>query len=361
MADYTVTAGQKVNDALAMASPGDVIFLAGTFVEDVKVTKPGITMLQKPGAPKSKLQGRFWVTHGSDNFTAKDWTLNGRNTSDLPSPCFNANNFILTGMEITNENTVIGTNVGAAGPQFGSSDSSLILNCHIHHNGVQNNHEHGIYADTCSKLKVEECLIHHNGDRGIQAWPNCVDGIFKNNLIAYNGMGIMLGGGKSVASQVVPSASKRNVFTKNIIGFQQVSGRGLVEEWYGDGAVAPAWADRNVIDDNVIFGPNAIQPDGGGFIVSNSITKDPLFTDGPNGNFKLEDGSPAIGYGPASIQPGAVTPSNKDQILALLQTELDELKLTTVSGKSYFNHPTAGHWKNAMVSRQAAIELIRNL
>jgi Right handed beta helix region len=360
MTDIVVSQGQSVATALVSAQPGDTILLAGgTHVEDLKISKPGISIIQKSGAPASTIQGHLLVYDVANDFVCKGFKWDGYSTAVnqwQPSPQINGDRFVFEDMEITNRNSRIGLSPGAGGvPSVGG----LILRCNIHHNGFHDNHQHGIYADTCSGIRIAECLIHHNGDRGIQIFPDADDILIENNVIAYNGMGVIFGGGKSLSTSPL-TVSERSIVRRNIFAFPQVAGRGLIEEWYGDGSVAPTGTNRHQVDDNVIFGgAEMIKPDGGGFVVTRRLDVDPQFVDGPNGNFMLKPGSPAIGYGPSYIQPSVTNSKAEiDAALASLASELNYLKQTTISGKAYFANPTSGNWKNAIIARQKAIDAL---
>lgn len=329
-----VVAPASLQAALNKAAPGETLTLAGHFHENLTVRKPGITIIPKTGAAAS-VTGRIVVAREGHHFTWERVRHDGRSSGGLPSPTFSAANFTWRDSEVTNGNTAIGFNSDSW--DGGIPDDCLIEGNHIHHVGKMPaaNHDHGIYIAAGRRGKIRHNLIERCADRGIQvySYAQAHDAIVEFNLVAYCGQGILFGGGEAGE----PAA--RTIIRKNIVAYTMTDRAGY-EEWWQGGPAGPG----NVVADNLLWDPptHRIDPLTGAAFSPPRIV-DPQFTNPAGRDFRLRPGSPAVGYGPASIQPGGTSPPPTDRaaIIAEIRTRLAK---TTILYSTYKRREASGYY-----------------
>jgi hypothetical protein len=161
--------------------------------------------------------------------------------------------------DVTNDHTEICFDVG--GSTWGVADSTVIVNDHIHDCGVMPaaNHDHGIYVEDATNTLIAHNLIDHNADRGIQLYPWSIGAVITDNVIAYNGEGIIFSGDEGVASN-------NNLVEHNLIVNSLI--RADIESWYPAGNPVGV---SNLARENCVSG-RGIDTSGGGFDAQSNVT-----------------------------------------------------------------------------------------
>jgi parallel beta-helix repeat protein len=313
-AEGTLDAPYRTAQQLANSlNPGDVGCLrAGTYLEDVTVSKPGtadarVTLTSYPGE-RAKVIGRFWVSRTGDYSTISNLDLNGTpkrgtNDADDPSPTLNADNITFTGNDVTNDNSAICFLLGNA---WGAVHNTLIQGNRIHNCGdlPAENHAHGIYVEESTDARILNNLIYDNADRGVQLYPNAEGTLVRGNVIDGNGEGIIFSGDGG-------QTSNNNTVDDNIIS--NSNQRNNVESWYPDGNPI---GRGNVVRNNCIGGGVRDQGRGGissqwGFTVENNnvIGKNPRFVNRAGKDFRLQADSPCKGIANGATGSSAARPN----------------------------------------------------
>jgi len=297
VAEHVVTQGQRITDALALAADGDAILLAGTFVEDVRVGKR-VTIQTKPGSPRASIVGRIYVP--ASDVVLQRFFHDTRSSSGLPSPTIGGDRVVVRDVEVTNANKGgIGFSIGLTVEEGGRGPASdvLIEDCRVHHVGSRDNHDHGVYAESASRLTVRGCLIYGCKARGVQLYPDVHDSLIYECVIDRCGEGVNFGGGSGTGGSG-SYASSNNSVRRSIISNAKV--RSLVESyWSGPQGSA------NLIDDNVLWPTLAgymdnagIDLSSGGVTVGKNVVASPGYRAPTLGDFSMPTSSQAYGYGP---------------------------------------------------------------
>ena len=131
--------------------------------------------------------------------------------------------------------------------------------------------------------------IYDNADRGIQLYPDAQGTKIANNVIDGNGEGVLFSGDSGLASS-------NNVVTRNIVSNATV--RYNVESWWPAGNPV---GTGNVASDNCVWnGAQGNVADEVGFSASGNKAANPLYANRTTKDFRLQSGSPCVGYGPTA-------------------------------------------------------------
>jgi len=275
---------QRLIDALGAGQTG--CLRAGTYAQSLRFNRGGapgapITLTSYPGE-RATVVGRVYIPSGSNSVIVSGLTLNGKNTSNLPSPTVNSADVMFTGNDVTNDHTAICFDLGHA--TYGSATRIVIERNRIHGCGrlPATNHDHGIYNEDSSEVRIAWNLIYDNADRGINFYPDAQFGTVVHNVIDGNGEGILFSGDFG-------EASSNNTVAYNVISNAVI--RHGVESWYPDGNPV---GQNNLVHDNCLWGGamSTVDTSGGGFTVLNNTTADPQFADRARGDFHMAPTSP---------------------------------------------------------------------
>jgi parallel beta-helix repeat protein len=192
---------------------------AGTY-EGLDVRKGGapgapITLRSYPG-DRVEVNGRFWVARTAPHVVVEGLYLNGKNSTDHPSPTVNAPDVAFRGNDVTNDHTAICFILG--GEEWGRADGAVVENNRIHDCGKlpAEGFDHGIYVEAASGSRVEGNWLYDNADYGVHLYPDADHTLVRGNVIDGNGKGVLVAseGGESsddnrVEGNVITNSSKR--------------------------------------------------------------------------------------------------------------------------------------------------------
>jgi parallel beta-helix repeat protein len=287
---------QHLSDTLTPGQTG--CLLAGTYVENLRLVNPGITLTSAPGV-RATVRGRMRLMEAATDVTITRLNIDGRNTQGSGSPVVVADRATFTYDDVTNYNTDICFIVGAIG--WSGWPDEVIHDMTIAHNRIHNcgvlpstNTHHGLYIENTDRLQIVDNVIYDNAARGIQLYPNAVNTTVSGNIIDGNGEGLIFGGDNGVSSN-------HNLVTRNIITNSKL--RSGVESWYPQGT-APGVA--NVVTVNCLSG-NAggdVNTSAGGFQAVGNVTADPGYADAGAKDFTVAASSPC-----APVLAGANPPT----------------------------------------------------
>jgi parallel beta-helix repeat protein len=194
--------------------------------------------------------------------TVADLALDGNYQSQsplLPSPTVDANHATFESDDVTNDHTGICFHIGS--PAWGVPDSTVITGSRIHDCGVLPavNLQHGIYVGDATNTRITHNTIDHNADRGIQLYPSSIGGVITDNVIAFNGEGIIFSGAEG-------RSSDNNLVQHNLVVNSLI--RSDIESWYP--ADAPL-GSGNLVSENCVSA-RGIDTSRGGFSAQGNVT-----------------------------------------------------------------------------------------
>jgi hypothetical protein len=276
----------------------------GTYAEDVTVAAGGtgetdrVVLTSVDPFEPATIAGRFYVAHSAAYTTVTGLRLDGQNPTDLPSPTVDADHVTFSDDDVTNDNSnavcfIVGSNIGYGPGDDFLADHDVVHNCGVLATRDQQSpdplsgfYEHAFYMENTAGFRITQTIMYGIANRCVQLYPHAVDGEIDHNLCVGAGTGV-----------IVDSTSSGNTITRNIITGASVQG-GIAQgsTLVGGGNVA----DQNVLWDD---DPDLYQVHGGDLVVTGVLGADPQYTDATSGNYRLQPGSPAAGYGPDSIQP----------------------------------------------------------
>jgi len=276
---------QKLVDSV---SAGQTACLrSGTFTQDVKISRPGITLTSFPGE-RADLVGRLWIARGADDVTVSDLDLDGTNAARTPGPTVNANGATFEDNDVTNGHRAESCFI-LGGSSYGRADRVTIRRNRIHDCGAlpATNHDHGIYVALARDGEITENVIYDNADRGIQLYPDADDFEIERNVIDGNGQGIIFSGDDG-------RASSGNRVEANVISNSRI--RHNVESfWPKDSPVGTGNVARgNCLWGGARGGSQGVQVPTVGFSADSNVVGDPLYLDRARKDFRLGPESPCL-------------------------------------------------------------------
>jgi hypothetical protein len=283
----------------------------GYYVDNVDIRAPNATLTSYPGE-HATLQGFLFVAPSASGVIVSSLTLNGNDgNADSGSPVIDAADVTFRDDDVTNDHTSICFTLGYPANGYGPATNTLIQNNNIHDCGVlpAANHDHGIYLDFSSGVRVLGNWIHDNANRGVQLYPNGDHSLIEGNVIDSNGEGIVFSNdydeSRSPALGVYQTSddnlAQHNVITNSLHGFNVEAAPDVHENHDGDLPVMPH-PSGNVVRDNCLFttqsGHGGIPSGSGiadhriGFTAPRNLVVDPQYVNAAAGDYHLGPGSP---------------------------------------------------------------------
>jgi parallel beta-helix repeat protein len=301
---------QKLLDSLAAGQTGCLV--AGTYAETVRVNRGGrsdapIRLTSAPGG-RATVVGRLFVPAGSNDVVFTGLSLDGTNSSGLPSPQVNGDRVVFSANDVTDRHSGICFSIGSV--DWGTAHGTVLDGNRIHDCGRlpygSTNHDHGVYVESARGTVITNNYIYDNADRGIQLYPDAQASTIANNVIDGNGEGIIFSGDSGLASS-------DNAVSRNIISNSRV--RYNVESWWPAGNPV---GTGNVASSNCLWnGMQGNVAEQVGFTATGNRVSNPGYVDRAAKNFVLAAGSPCAGYGPGvsglagpPSPPAAVAPKS---------------------------------------------------
>ncbi|HEU4973477.1 MAG TPA: right-handed parallel beta-helix repeat-containing protein [Baekduia sp.] len=284
---------QKLADSLAAGQTGCI--RAGTYKQDVTVSRSSITITSYPGE-RATVVGRLYIRQGANSVTVSGLNLDGVNGSGLPSPTVNGNDDVFVGNDVTNDHTVICFNIGSDSG-WGRAQRTIIRGNRIHDCGSgTTNRDHGIYVVGADDTQILDNVIYNNADRGVQLYPDAQRTVVRGNLIVGNGEGVIFSGEGTMTS-------RDNLVENNIIADSTI--RTNVESWYPAGTPI---GTGNVVRHNCLWGgaKGLVDTSAGGFTLDANVTADPKFVNRSAGDFRLASDSPCSSLLTSSAAPAGL-------------------------------------------------------
>jgi hypothetical protein len=253
---------------------------SGTYAESLEWSRGGtasspISIAAAPGA-RATITGRVKIW--ADYVRLSGFRLLGRsglNRDEVVVYIAGGRAIEISGNEITRA-ARSGVFVGG-----GASDIQLIGNW-IHHNGVREDLDHGIYWHTGNGL-IANNVIEANRAFGVHLYPNADDVVVTSNTIVYNGRSGIIVAGDSRAT------SDRNLLVANILAFNAEFGiRTYWSAAVGTGNTAQANLGHRNAEGDFATGSKAR-----GIVMSDSVIAAPSFVSRAVSNYRLKSGSPA--------------------------------------------------------------------
>lgn len=342
---------RTVAKAISVMTAGDTTRIAsGRYAEDLTITHGGSSVARctlqafDVNAPPT-LRGKLWFRSDGTN-TGDYWSLESIRIVGIPNatavpttpstqadvtPVINADHVRFLRCDFTNRDPSIGVgqpgyiapgsgsynimnSVGSGG--FGGGTDVEYSHCTFHEIGnwgslsdlTGNNlgdrsgfFEHSVYSDNSTSLYVHDCVFWRVAGRGVQLYSgNNGSWRFENNLVDECGCGVIIDGNSHNGNL------SRNIFT-NMQFFGGVA----------EGSVYTGTA--NTIDQNWFNNNTGGNYHGFSALTStNTHTGDPVYTNRSARDYTLTATSPAVGFGPDTVQPLAVT-GNRSLLIAPLR------------------------------------------
>lgn len=280
---------QKLVDSL---SPGQAGCLRGGDYDGVDVRhggRPGapITLRSYPGE-RARVNGRFWVVNGAPFVVVEGLYLDGKNSTNHPSPTINAPDVTFRHNDVTNDHTAICFVIGDSNGEWGRADRAMIQDNRIHDCGEMpaRGFDHGIYVEASRGAHIEGNWLYDNSDYAVHLYPDADETVVRGNVMDGNGRGVTISGDGGSASD--SNRVEGNVITNSRTRFN-------VESWWPQGNPVP---QDNVVARNCLkAGPVDWEHNGGietsrAFSLSaNAEVSDPGFGDRSRKDFRLKVGS----------------------------------------------------------------------
>jgi parallel beta-helix repeat protein len=333
---------QKLVNSLTAGQTG--CLLGGTYNEHVRFNHGGTVgspiRLTSARGTRATVVGRMYVPDESNDVVVSNLTLDGINSSVMPSPTISGDRVTFSDNDVSNENTAICFAIGSTPAEgYGISYDVTIERNRIHNCGTMPpiNHLHGIYVNSARNTVIRDNYIYDNADRGVQLFPDSQGTIIEYNVIDGNGEGVIFSGADGYASS-------NNTVRFNIIANSR--DRYNVESWWAAGNPV---GTGNLATQNCLFNGalGNVDPYDPGFTATSNTIANPLFVDRGSKNFNLQSGSPCAGYGPRTgissetPPPPPPPPPPPNNLVAPVSTQVPVItgqaranqKLTASTGK----------------------------
>ncbi|HEX3511610.1 MAG TPA: right-handed parallel beta-helix repeat-containing protein [Solirubrobacteraceae bacterium] len=271
----------------------------------------------QPSAP-ALINGRVATETGADwlTFTHLDFTYSEHG---LPSITVGSAHTTWTYDDVTAPTTICFNLINSS---WGLAQSTLIEHDRVHNCGSQETflcnqniptcetppndgfYLHAVYVGGGRNTTIRNNYLYDNADRGVQMRSGAEGVIVEHNIIDGNGEGVIFGDGASHATvqwNIITSshsrcgelgscydyaASEYNAVGSNLLAHNDVYGNQCAQ------AVPACW-------------PNVGNVEKMGHVtVEQNLEAAPRYVDAAAGDYTLQSGSPAVGYGPDTAQPG---------------------------------------------------------
>jgi parallel beta-helix repeat protein len=271
---------KTITHANNVVSAGDTVYLrAGsygergtkTIIDSGGTAAAPISWLAYPGDAEPTFLGQLEVT-GSHN------RISGLLFDGPSGPIGEEGENVLVWLnadDIKFDHNQVQNAAGHAGVFTSEADGFSIDKNYIHDNGVTFNLDHGIYVNSGSG-RIENNLITDNYAWGIQLYPGGENVVVAHNTIVGNGRG-----GVIVSVDATDTSVVKNIVAEN--GEYGIRAYELV----GDG---------NVANENVVWNQDFNTAGAEIGFIRNTVA-DPQFVGESEADFRLEEGSPAVGLG----------------------------------------------------------------
>jgi parallel beta-helix repeat protein len=233
------------------------VCVTGATAGDVTM-KAGVALVGQGGS----VTGLVSVPQTAPDVTIRSLTLVGTGSSRVAPLQVNAARFQLLSSDLTNNHLAQSCiTLGGDYGSFGRADDAVFTGNRVHDCGIDAMHDHGIYVEGASRIRLTHNAFTGNRAWGIQLYPDANSAYIGNNTITGNGRGLIYAGEGSAASD-------NNVVELNVIANSTLDSN--VESYWG-GTVGVG----NVLRNNCIYSAGGGQPNvdtsEGGFSQSGTV------------------------------------------------------------------------------------------
>jgi hypothetical protein len=270
---------KTIDRALELAHAGDrVLVHAGTYPEMVEAGPRGtagapITLQPAPGE-RATVSGGFKLIDAR-HVRVNDMTFDGTGNPDgWGTSVWSSQHVALSGNEITGYQEAQGVLI---------KDRSLdvrVTGNHIHHLGVRQRFDHGVYCESARQVLIAGNIIHDIAHGyGIHLFGDCDGTRIVRNTIARNGLSGIIVAGNDERGTADNTLIARNVIAHHLVRAYSEYGFAVTEYRPGRG---------NVVRDNVFFGNVAADDmDCESCAARGNVERDPGFADPAASDFRL--------------------------------------------------------------------------
>jgi hypothetical protein len=307
---------RTVHRLLADLRPGGVgCLLSGTFVENVRFARGGargrpITLRAAPGV-RASILGYVWIKSSVNNVQLRNLHIDGSAGSTNWAILVQGDDITLYGLDIKNpkRSTSVNGICILAGSGFETTPANTAYRLTVDHvrshNCGDDAHEHGIYLESTRNAVIRDSWFYDNPGMGIDFYPDAQGTVAEYNLIDGNSLAckenLGFSGEKPGGEYTQPHGSSNNIVRFSLI--TNAACRYNVDSYYPPGSLTPV---GNVVEHSCIW--NAPLGNFGrtpGYSEHDNIDEDPLYMDRDGKDFRLQSGSPCLGFGPKAIQPAS--------------------------------------------------------
>ncbi len=241
---------QELVDALRAGETGcfrggDYFVGAGADPRYLVITKPGITLRSHPGEVAT-LHGVWQIQHEAPDVALESMVLDAEHPTQANGILIFGDRTVIRHNDISNGgNTGICIHVRDQA-QGVLPDGFLITRNRVHHCGVANNNQHGIYV-LRGNGTISGNVVYSNADRGIQLWQDADDVKIFNNTVVGNGSNIAVNDHASSGA----CCSQRNLVELNVVS--HATPRGLLTDHPWNLEAPTLWGTGNVMRNNCVY------------------------------------------------------------------------------------------------------------